>query len=80
MDTARRRADRLAKLSGTQVGKVHTISESFTLPQDSSSPQMRMVYAAYGIQSAEQDDYRVMSSEFKEVDIKVTLTVEFEID
>ena len=80
MKMAKRRAERLAKLSGTQVGKVHTISESFNSPKKSENPQMQMIYAMYGVQQSEKDEHRMLSSEYKDVDVTVTLTVEFEID
>ena len=81
METAKRRAARLAKLSGANVGRVHTISESFTPPQDSANAQMRVMYAMYGMQQQqEKDDHRVLSSEYKDVNVVVTLTVDFEIN
>ena len=80
MEIARRRAERLAKLSGTKVGKVHTISESFNTPKDEGNAQMRVIYAMYGMQQSEKDEHRVLSSEYKDVDVVVTLTVEFEIE
>ncbi|MFC1757255.1 SIMPL domain-containing protein [Planctomycetota bacterium] len=80
MDVAKRRAVRLAKLSGTKVGKVHTISESFNNPEDTGNAQMRFIYAMYGMQEGKKDEKRVLSSEYKDVDVVVTLTVEFEID
>ncbi|MCA9216057.1 MAG: SIMPL domain-containing protein [Planctomycetales bacterium] len=80
MKTARQRAERLAKLSNATVGNVHTISESFAEPKDSENAQMRVIYAVYGMQQGEKDDHRVLSSEYKDVDVEVTLTVDFEIE
>lgn len=80
MEKAKRRAERLARLSNSKITRVHTISESFQLPVDSESQQMRMIYSAYGWQNNNEEKKRVLSSEFKKVDIAVKLTVEFEIE
>lgn len=75
---AQRRAERLAKLAGAELGAVLSVTESIASGGDNAGVQERLIAAMYGIGGkSEKDDQRVISDRFEEIPVQVTLQVRF---
>ena len=75
---AQSRAERLAKLAGSELGAVQAVSEAASGGSNPASVQERIMSAVYGVGvKNEKEDQRVTSDKFEEIPVQVTLQVRF---
>jgi uncharacterized protein YggE len=76
MEDARKKAERLAALAGVKLGRITSVKEAVQV--NSGNPQQAAMMAMYGI-VAPQEAPELTSPVFKEISVKVSLAVQFEI-
>jgi uncharacterized protein YggE len=75
MDDARKKAERLANLAGVKLGRIVSVKDAVQI--GSGNPQQATMMAMYGI--APQEQTELTSGVFKEISVRVSLAVQFEI-
>jgi uncharacterized protein YggE len=74
---AKEKAQRLAELTGSQLGAVLSVEENPVSTGKEKSAQERMMMLVYGLSGAEPDDPRLTSTSLAELPVRVNVRIRF---